>query len=112
MKKTFVIVGVQTMVRNDKQGKPRELVLLKGKGADEAIFLTGKQFAGLGYGTNPHAAIGGVMNAEFYKVDEDMLNDTKCTAEGKVLKSYSIEFSAQDLLLIKAAAFGAKISIN
>lgn len=112
MKKQFQIVGVRLMVKPDKKGNPREIVLIKGKGADDFAFLTKKQFDSLGYGSQPHAAIGSTINLQYFKIDEDMLNGAKCTAEGKILKEYSIEFSAQDLLLMKAAAFGAKVSIN
>lgn len=72
---------------------------------NDTIYLSQKQLESVGY-NNPQALIGNKLTIEYYKTGDKLITGSECTKDNMIVKSFSIEASASDITLAKAANAG------
>lgn len=78
---------------------------------ESPVYLSAKQMTNAGY-RNPKGAIGCELTVTYYNVDELLLDGkSKCTKPDMLVKSFSIEDSAEDLRLAKMANAGVMVKL-
>ena len=108
---TVEIKTIRTYTRTNKFGVEKAIVCI-----NDTIHLSSAQLKASGY-SNPKAAIGNVLNVEYFAVGENLLNKddagvlVKCDKADSIVKSFTIEESAEDLRFAKMANAGLTVKL-
>lgn len=108
---TTEVKTIRTYARTNKAGVEKSMVCI-----NDTIHLSAAQLKASGY-PNPRAAIGNTINVVYFAVGEDLLNKddkglaVKCDKADSIVKSFTIEESAQDIQFAKMANAGLSVKL-